>query len=254
MKTDASGSVLVIFLFFAGLTALLLAAITTWGGQVLRLRRTQIALKNILTTVLRTQAASLESLATDGSDMEAWVQQAQSSGAFVNSSDWSSVGEAAGHLKSSFNGHKGRLTAVRRVITEANRLDPDELTMATSLVPALGILPQGQWISDESGHRTWIDSLWFQRRWSPTFSEIESLPEVEAIYRDRSVDAPATTFRAKGHVVWEGQTSGPHAPSSRNGGYPRSWDEARVGNRFYPYRQAYFSSRLSGSVEVFREE
>ncbi len=254
MRTDTSGSVLVVFLFFAGMTGLMLTAITRWGTETLRFRKTHIALKNILATVLRTQAASLESLAGEASELGAWVHQADSSGVLVSSSDWTSVKETADHLKSSFNGHKGRLTSVRRVITEANGLDPDELSVTVALTPALGVLPQGQWISDEAGRRSWIDSVWFQRQWSFTSSESESLPTVQADYRDRPADAPAINFRVRGRVVWEGQTSGLSAPLSRNGGFPRSWDEARLANQFRPYRQAYFSSRLNESTDVFREE
>lgn len=240
MKINATGSVMIIFLFTSLALGLLLIGVVSWGNKVLRHRETSLALQNVLLTVLRTQADALERMALEARAFDSLIRGVDRESAFIHSSDRDSILQQTHELKSSLSGHKGRLTAVRSVIAEANQLTPQSLQLSTSLNPAIGVELKGGWVVDEKGSRTWVDSLWIQRDWDLATSDSRGLPPVQLVLAGVSSENPS--LQSRGKIVWEGRVDG-SGNSLRNGGFPRSWEETQVGAAYRPYRQSYFSAR-----------
>lgn len=241
--TTKRGAVLVLFVYFVMAMMLLMDLQIRWMAGVSKAQRMDLASRNIVMSVLRVQAHALEALAKDAAEIARLSKTADSSGVMMDRSNWSKVREKGDKLKTSLSGHKGRLTAVRRVVAEANGVLPEDVTIRSPLTPAMGVEILGQFVRDEGGAVGWMPSFWVRRMWDPDRRASRHLPVAQALVRWNDARVGELERRVNGRIVWEGQHDDPFVQQRENGGIPRNWSEAVFQNQADPYRWPYFSAR-----------
>lgn len=235
-----SGSILIIFLFMGVAMALLMSGFSRVSRLHLVGKKTNLALRCVLMSVARTHADSLEKLALEEQKIAPLIASVSDTGAVVARVQWSSLLKTSQSLPSLISGYKGRMSSVKTVAAQLNGLEPNRISITSSLAPLLGLLPMGQWMEDERGQKMWVDSFWVRRVWSHNPGKNLRLPVLAARYAASSSKGQNNLFEKKAQVIWDGAA---HHSGPITGGYPHSWADFIQDFPRNIYQKSFYSAR-----------
>jgi hypothetical protein len=224
------GAVLYVFLFVWMALVMFLIFTVSIARRIFAMEREQTVADMTALASARLRIDGLERVAARwATDVGKFTGEAGPSGAFVASGDWPEITRNAGRLPAALSGYKGRSTAVIKVVTDANRVDRDEIEILDSSGAQLNLVAEPMAIYDESGQSTVIPGGWLRRDWT-------DLGRVTHRYR-----TAASTVR----VGWDVDLDAPRIRDGGNGGYPREWLDALHNGRLDPNRVPLYRAELA---------
>ncbi len=237
---NKKGNILILFVWAAAAFLLLSILFSRWAQGVITSERARIVAEETLSASLRIKAEGLGQIAKSWEDLLPYLGPAFPEGVRVSSTDWSIVRQISLRLKNSLTGYKSRIKSASTVVAEANGINRAHILRDESPVFDLGVVSQGQWAIDSSGRRVWIEALWLKRTWDPV--RRLGQPFEEGTHHAKVSDPfwGELTGRARARIMWDVPLTKPSVAILGNGGFPRSWEEARNNDRLDPYRWPYF--------------
>lgn len=228
------GAVFVVFVFAVGAFFVFLMGAIELTRKILEVQRKQAWMETTVLSSLRVRAKALGTVADRWETFGRTLGPADEAGVYLERSKWTGFIKASDQLSGSLGGYQGRTSAVVTVLAGIYGLPREEILVEDRQAPKLGILAQPFLLRDEAGDHVLIPAGWYKRLWEV---DVEKNPIGTLRHSFQGIGAGA-------RLIWDVDRDDPLIRQQGNGGYPLTWDDARVGNTLQPNRTAHYRAEL----------